>query len=454
MRQILNASTARPAMIGKVGHFNLFEEAVGGGLWRAYRARDTVHGRTVLIKVAPAGLAEPGQRRDRFLWPQRGRPRRSHTPISRRYSISGTAAARCISPSSSCGVRRSASSWPPDHNMCAPRSRWKPPPISRRSRPAVALSTSAPTSSRSGRSCTKVLTGVTAFRAGSVEVTLASVLDTRPREPSELDPKAPEALDAVVRRALAKPVDERFQSAASFAAELRSVAAIVDIRSAAASRRSSLSGSALDGGGPVSARWVGWGSSRSASDSWSGASRRSPSPAGRSMARAAAGGDRGGVAARARGRGVAILRRWTERGSCGSDRAVAGRFRGRSRRRVGLRQDDVRDADGARRIGRRRARGRSRAERRARTQETPPVSEGAYDLYLRGRDAAAQRDTGRAIALYESAISGGEGFAELYAALAYALHAETGPGGAQSEADRIRLDEVATLAAATDPDLL
>ncbi len=50
-------------------------------------------------------------------------------------------------------------------------------------------------------------------------------------------------------------------------------------------------------------------------------------------------------------------------------------------------------------------------------------------------------------------VSGGEGFAELYAVLACALHAETEPDGAQSEAGRIRLGEVGVLASASDVDL-
>jgi len=41
----------------------------------------------------------------------------------------------------------------------------------------------------------------------------------------------PQELDAIVRRAMAERMEDRYQSAVSFAAELRSVAAILDIRS-------------------------------------------------------------------------------------------------------------------------------------------------------------------------------------------------------------------------------
>ena len=66
-------------MIGTLGHFNLLEEIGVGGLGRVYRARDTVHGRTVLIKVAPSELTEPGMRHDRFLASAAG-GRRSVSP--------------------------------------------------------------------------------------------------------------------------------------------------------------------------------------------------------------------------------------------------------------------------------------------------------------------------------------------------------------------------------------
>ena len=54
------------------------------------------------------------------------------------------------------------------------------------------------------------------------------------RAPSALNPTLPAELDAIVLRMLAKSLDERSESAASIAAELRSVAAMLDVRDDAA----------------------------------------------------------------------------------------------------------------------------------------------------------------------------------------------------------------------------
>ena len=49
--------------------------------------------------------------------------------------------------------------------------------------------------------------------------------------PSEANPAVPRDLDVVVTRALSPDIEKRQQSAAAFAAELRSVAAVLDVRS-------------------------------------------------------------------------------------------------------------------------------------------------------------------------------------------------------------------------------
>ena len=56
------------------------------------------------------------------------------------------------------------------------------------------------------------------------------IVRARARVPSAINPMLPAELDAIVQRMLAKRVDERSNSAAAVAAELRSVAAILDVR--------------------------------------------------------------------------------------------------------------------------------------------------------------------------------------------------------------------------------
>ena len=51
--------------------------------------------------------------------------------------------------------------------------------------------------------------------------------------PSTLNRGLPRELDAIVGKALAKSLELRYETAATLAAELRSVAAILDVRSAA-----------------------------------------------------------------------------------------------------------------------------------------------------------------------------------------------------------------------------
>ena len=67
------------------------------------------------------------------------------------------------------------------------------------------------------------LTGERPF-AGSATTTMQKVLKEDPLPPSTLNVQAPAAMDAVVRKALAKRPEERYQNAQEFAAALRSAA--------------------------------------------------------------------------------------------------------------------------------------------------------------------------------------------------------------------------------------
>lgn len=76
----------------------------------------------------------------------------------------------------------------------------------------------------------EMLTGRNPFKAASVSETVMNVVTVTPTPPSASMPDIPPALDSIAVRALAKAVEGRFQSAASFSAELRSVAAALDAR--------------------------------------------------------------------------------------------------------------------------------------------------------------------------------------------------------------------------------
>src|SRR5215207_9495896 len=78
-----------------------------------------------------------------------------------------------------------------------------------------------------------MLTGRNPFKAPSVPDTVMNVVSVTPSRPSASTPDIPPDLDAIAVRALAKPVESRFQSAASLSAELRGVAAALEVRSPA-----------------------------------------------------------------------------------------------------------------------------------------------------------------------------------------------------------------------------
>ena len=76
----------------------------------------------------------------------------------------------------------------------------------------------------------EMLTGHNPFKAPSVAATVMNVVTVTPPRPSAITSGIPAELDEIAVRALAKTVEGRFQSAASFSAQLRSVAAALDVR--------------------------------------------------------------------------------------------------------------------------------------------------------------------------------------------------------------------------------
>ena len=77
----------------------------------------------------------------------------------------------------------------------------------------------------------EMLTGRAPFAAATPDAAVMNVIRMAPMPTSSLNPALPVELDGIISRALSKGLDERYQSAASMAAELRSVAAVLDVRS-------------------------------------------------------------------------------------------------------------------------------------------------------------------------------------------------------------------------------
>jgi eukaryotic-like serine/threonine-protein kinase len=77
----------------------------------------------------------------------------------------------------------------------------------------------------------EMLTGRGGFKAPTAAETILQIARTPLAAPSSLNHDVPQEIDAVIARATAKGIDGRQQSAASLSAELRSVGAVLDVRS-------------------------------------------------------------------------------------------------------------------------------------------------------------------------------------------------------------------------------
>ena len=77
----------------------------------------------------------------------------------------------------------------------------------------------------------ELVTGRNPFAAATPAETVVNVIQGTVAPPSQANATVPKELDAVIASALTRDLGQRQQSAAAFAAELRSVAAMLDVRS-------------------------------------------------------------------------------------------------------------------------------------------------------------------------------------------------------------------------------
>ena len=93
----------------------------------------------------------------------------------------------------------------------------------------------------------EMLTGVRPFQGTTSTAVALQIVQGEPTAPSIVNRNVPPELDAIVSHALAKKPDQRYESAATLAAELRAVDAILDVRSEASERASAATASRLPG---------------------------------------------------------------------------------------------------------------------------------------------------------------------------------------------------------------
>lgn len=250
-------------MIESLGHYKILDRIGAGGIGEVYRARDTRLGRTVAIKVLSPDISRRAGRRERFLQDARASAVLSHPNIAALYEVGEEK-----------GLTYLVCEFVPGEpltTIVAGRSLSPRRAIDFTTQLADALADAHAEGivHRNLRSSTVTVTpkdkvkildfGLAAWtkRGGAFAQTPAEDADYRadilalgailfemltgkqpsaagaPPPPSSMNSNVPRELDPIVTKALAKSPDGRYESAATLAAELRSVAAILDVRSGA-----------------------------------------------------------------------------------------------------------------------------------------------------------------------------------------------------------------------------
>ena len=287
-------------MFETLGMYKILDRIGAGGIGELYRARDTRVGRTVAIKVVRDEIANDLARRDRFVREARAATVLSHPSIAALYEIGedqgclfvafefvpgetlrtaiggrpmnakraldfATQLADALADAHAAGAVHGDLT--PDNVIVTPKGRakildfglcaWTNGGAARRQaaqasgEPAgAAASTLAYLSPEQalgeqgdhrtdifslGVMLFEMLTGRPPFT--DVGALALQIVQAPAPAPSSINSSVPRELDPIVQRALAKSLDQRYESAVTMAAELRSVAAILDERAAAAELR-------------------------------------------------------------------------------------------------------------------------------------------------------------------------------------------------------------------------
>ncbi|MCX6550169.1 MAG: protein kinase [Acidobacteria bacterium] len=352
-----------------------------------------------------------------------------------------------------------------------------------------------------------MLTGFSPFASAKPGDAGVRVLQTSPAAPSQLNADVPEALDAVVMRALAKNPDERYQNAAAIASDLRTAASIehgrdmnVDPKLLRVPVRRSPWRIAALGALLVAAIGVaGWQWEDQLRQAWQGRFGGQPDPVvvvlpfqvtGADVSRPYYGAGFADELARQLGQvpGLTVIGRSTIRAFAGRTPAsVAADVRATLALTGALAPSDdewkalridVRLTDGregrviwtrsytgatedviaiqariARDLGEWMRIGAPFGAQPGRTslRLVDPV---AYDLYLQARDALAANDPSRAAQLFENSITADPSLLEAHTGLVEALYTNAAFDGRVALADvQSRMREAAEAASTTDPDL-
>jgi serine/threonine-protein kinase len=260
-------------MLETLGHYKILDRMGADGIGEVYRARDTRLGRTVTVKIVSASITDDPERRDRFTSDAVAAADLSHPNIAAVYEVKedqgqlflalefvpgeplatviggrplharraidyAAQVADALADAQAASVVHGALT--PDTIVITPKGNAK---ILDLGLSAWTNGAAAPADADDLVSLGMILFEMLTGRA--VE------MDAAFRAPSAVNKSAPAELDPIVRKLLGKRPSGRYESAATVAAELRAVAAILDVRTSATDAAPHTSPKAS----PRSARW-------------------------------------------------------------------------------------------------------------------------------------------------------------------------------------------------------